>query len=487
MRPARLVLVKLLLAALAVAVPVGAMTEVLGGADDVAAAAELPGSFEIVGHSPLGDRGMNAALAVHGDYAYVGSRTDGKLGNVNGAGIMVVDISDPADLDVVHEIGPTDEANPGESSRELRVWQSQDILIVLHTNCSPLIHACQPQANNLIRFYDVAGEKGAKPELILEFGRDTHEFFLWEDPSDPERALIFGGTAQRTMQVWDISPVLDGEQPETLWTGAHGYSTGGAHSVSVSNDGRTAYVSLLAGGFAVMDSSDFADGVANPELRPITQETLRPRWPGPGAHSAVKLWGKDWVYVSDEVYGEALRALGEHGCPWGWARMVDISDPTAPTVEAEYRIAENEQDFCFTDIPRPSTSYSAHNPTQTPNIVFSSWHSGGMQAIDVSDPANPTQLAELRPDPLPFVLQEDPALSAGLDQVVMWSYPIIADGIIYVADLRNGLYALRYTGPHEDEVEGITFLEGNSNLGDALCFEPVIGDDGQPIVPAICD
>src|SRR5687767_1208601 len=34
--------------------------------------------FELVGHSPLLDRGMNAALAVRGDYAYVGSRTDGQ-------------------------------------------------------------------------------------------------------------------------------------------------------------------------------------------------------------------------------------------------------------------------------------------------------------------------------------------------------------------------------------------------------------------------
>jgi hypothetical protein len=27
---------------------------------------------------------------------------------------------------------------------------------------------------------------------------------------------------------------------------------------------------------------------------------------------------------------------------------------------------------------------------------------------------------------------------------------------------------LRYTGSHADEVNGIRFLEGNSNLGDAL-------------------
>ena len=75
---------------------------------------------------------MNAAIAIHGDYAYIGSRTDGGHEGMPHGGIMVVDISDPSDPDAV---GPPLDATPGESSRELRVWRSQDILIVLNTNC----------------------------------------------------------------------------------------------------------------------------------------------------------------------------------------------------------------------------------------------------------------------------------------------------------------------------------------------------------------
>jgi hypothetical protein len=44
-------------------------------------------------------------------------------------------------------------------------------------------------------------------------------------------------------------------------------------------------------------------------------------------------------------------------------------------------------------------------------------------------------------------------------------------------DIRNGLYILRYTGPHADEVAGIQFLEGNSNLGDALSLAGIGGGD----------
>lgn len=63
---------------------------------------------------------------------------------------------------------------------------------------------------------------------------------------------------------------------------------------------------------------------------------------------------------------------------------------------------------------------------------------------------------------------EDPALSRGGNKVVFWSYPIIRDGLIYCIDIRNCLYILKYTGPHADEVASIKFLEGNSNLGDAV-------------------
>jgi hypothetical protein len=48
----------------------------------------------------------------------------------------------------------------------------------------------------------------------------------------------------------------------------------------------------------------------------------------------------------------------------------------------------------------------------------------------------------------------------------MWSFPVISDGLIYVTDIRNGLYILRYRGRHRRQVSEIEFLEGNSNLGD---------------------
>ena len=130
-----------------------------------AAARPGTGALKQVGHEPLMNRGMNAALAVHGDYAYVGSRTDGKPWrtdlNLNHAGIYVLDISDPAKPTIVHEIGPPDQALTDQTSREMRVWPEQELLIVqnLSSNCSEIIHECAPTGGtpDVFTFYDISG------------------------------------------------------------------------------------------------------------------------------------------------------------------------------------------------------------------------------------------------------------------------------------------------------------------------------------------
>jgi hypothetical protein len=71
--------------------------------------------------------------------------------------------------------------------------------------------------------------------------------------------------------------------------------------------------------------------------------------------------------------------------------MIDVSDPQRPTVESEYKLPQNQEFLCDVHEPRPRTSCSAHDPTLTPNIAFSTWHSGGFQAISIEDPTIPFQ------------------------------------------------------------------------------------------------
>jgi hypothetical protein len=426
------------------------------------------GSFELVGHTPLLQRGMNAGLAVHGTYAYVGSRTDGSHLD---AGVLVVDISNPASPTVVYQIGPPEEGNVGQTSRELRVWPEQELLVVLNFNCEAGLHHCQgPQAPPNISVYDISGANASKPELIAVYilERTPHEFFLWDDPNVDSRALLYVSTPARfsdNLLVIDISRAREGVFAEVgSWGGPIGEFRETLHSLSLSPDGRRAYLAHLRDGFMILDTSDLAEGIPNPQMELLTPVENWVR-SGPGAHSAVKLFGKPYALVTEEVYGR---------CPWGWTFLLDITDETKPAVVAEYRLVPyNTLEHCAETSPERYrfTSFSSHNPTLTKNMAFITWHSGGLQAVSIENPFQPIQLAEFLPAPLPSVGTEDPALSSGADKVVMWSYPIIKDGLIYVVDVRNGLYILRYHGPFEAEVAGVIFLEGNSNLGEARLWE----------------
>jgi hypothetical protein len=451
-------------------------------------------NFELVGHTPLGARGMNAAIAKHGDHVYVGSRTDGTPPHLT-PGVLVVDVSDPAQPTVVGEISDAKQGRRMDTSRELRVWPEADLLLVMNFTCSAILHACASTAdvsgprNNGINVYDI--REPTDPVLVASISHPVapHEMFLWADPAETDRALLYmstprTGTLAFNMYVADLSAEgLRAGQVQPLeewwsWQTPVGFSGQPGdkrlHSMGVSADGNRAYLAYLGGGMLVVDTSELASGAPGGQVRLVTPVENRVHWGDPGAHSAVKVPGRDLVLTTDEVYGDSLDVItgADHGCPWGWVRLVDVTDETRPAVVSEFRTEYNDPSYCSTpEGIDPSntlfTSYSAHNPTIAGDIAFVTWHSAGLRAISLSDPSNPTELGRFVPEPLPVVGTEDPALSAGRNKVVMWSYPIISDGLIYVLDVRNGLYVLRYTGPGHSDVDGIGFLEGNSNLGDA--------------------
>ena len=56
-------------------------------------------------------------------------------------------------------------------------------------------------------------------------------------------------------------------------------------------------------------------------------------------HSAVPVPGRPLLVVTEEIYP----AGASTGCPWGHARLVDITDPSRPAVAGEYLLPENRQ------------------------------------------------------------------------------------------------------------------------------------------------
>ena len=455
----------------------------------------VPGTsqgFEVVGHEPLFARGMNAAPAIYGNHVYVGNRTDGSEGHKR-PGVLVVDASDPANPHVVNEIGPPNAGNIGETTRELRVWPEQKLLMVLGFTCSSAIHACPGvPVTSTIKFYDLTDP--ANPSLVSTYvpTRTPHEFYLWVDPNKDGRALIYSSTPTGELDfpnliVTDISLAREGRFKEIAHFNPNAKFPESVrenrdvalHSVALNYAGTRVHMAYLGGGYLIADSSELARGEENAEMHLITPVSHRVRYTNPGAHSAVRVPGRPYVVLTEEVYGDFLDELigaDEHGCPWGWVKIADIRDPRAPKVVGQFRLAENTQSYCESEAGQDPnntdrTSYSAHNPTVLRNLALVSWHSGGLQAISLRDPVRPRQTGQYLPEPLPEVATEDPALSEdAVNKVVMWSYPIIKDGLIYVTDIRNGLYILRYTGEGHEAVDRVSFYEGNSNRGDARRF-----------------
>jgi hypothetical protein len=332
-----------------------------------------------------------------------------------------------------------------------------------------------------------------------------HEFYLWIDPNNHDRALLWESTpsasanpARPNLLIEDISDVPDGGSVRLVAEGNWNPLFPGAsdpanydfdlalHSMAPTADGKTTHLAYLRGNYLTLDTSQVASGDIPPGTvlslndRLLTPVANRPRW-GAGdrcaghteagcaeSHSAVPVPGRHFEFNVDEVYGTFTDP--SFGWPWAWVRLIDVADPANPKIVGEYKIQQNTPDFQASVDPATAsfTSYGSHNPTVLPRLAFDSWHSGGLQAIDISDPTNPSQAGWFSPTPLTSVALEDPALSRGPNKVVMWSYPIIHEGLIFVVDIRNGLYILRYTGSGAIVVDGIEFFEGNSNLGDAL-------------------
>ncbi len=406
-----------------------------GPVDQVRAAA---GELVVIGANDLGGRGLNSALTVAGSCAFAGSRGQGP--------VLILDVADPAHPEVVGRI----DGHPRSTSRELRAVPDARLLVVM----SAALGAGGVNRFDLYRWDTDC--RHPYPSGGLDLGAAPHEFFLWRGP---ERLLLFttffhGGAGD--LQVIDVGDPAR-PRPVATWDSPRG----ALHSISVGADGR-AYLSLWTGGMLVADASDFTAGRPGPRLRLITApENALTAPAGGNVHSAVPVPGRSLVVVTDERYVP--------GCPYGPARLVDVSDPAHPRALATLQVPENEPGRCA---GAPPGAYTSHNPTLTHDLALISWYSAGLQVFDLADPAHPVPLAELRPaGQLP--LERDRALGATAAET--WSYPVIDGGMIFVADVNQGVRVIGYRGPHQEQLACPVFAEGTSNLaGPTTSCSPLV-------------
>lgn len=373
-------------------------------------------NIDLVGHADI-DMNYSIGLAVAGNHAYVGHKLDGT--------IDVIDISNPAAPVRVGDFVA------GYEATELRATADPARLYVLIAPTELVIYdLANPVAPQRIGSVAVPNTVG-------------HEFFLWRDPAAPSRVLAVvsdvganGGFA-----------VLDVSDPSAA-TIHYRQTSSPLHAVTLSDDGTRMYLSYISGEVGVMDSTQLvAQGLAQPALllgnRRVSDCVAQS--PDCIAHSTVPVPGRALAVVTSENVK----------CPKGGMDVVDLSNEASPT-----RVGSWNHPLATDCRPDPNLGlfgYGAHNPTTTPNLALVSWYRAGFLMFDLSDPTAPTKVAHFTPNAAA-------GSYAAWGSVASVSYPIIKDGLIYVLDGRTGVDILRYLGPHREEIDGVSFLEGNSNL-----------------------
>jgi hypothetical protein len=156
--------------------------------------------------------------------------------------------------------------------------------------------------------------------------------------------------------------------------------------------------------------------------------------------------------------------------------MADVTDQANPKLAGEYKLPEND----CAKAKAANGTFTAHNQTTFPSLALLTWYSGGLRAVDVTNPNRPVEAGVFVPkatkdapalrDTRLFFLHDGNERRTG----AMWSYPVIQNGLVYVVDIDLGLYVLRYTGPHAAEVGKAAFVEGNSAPSRYRATAPVI-------------
>src|SRR5262249_52497452 len=141
--------------------------------------------------------------------------------------------------------------------------------------------ACPRSAQSFrIRFFDLAANP-LNPPLIATYRPSLlpHEMFLWVDPKDPNRVLLWISTptgsvnpAVPNLIIADISNARQGVVTEIARGNWEQLFPGAAnpanydfdlalHSMTPSFDGTRTYLAYLRGGFGILDTSDVANNL----------------------------------------------------------------------------------------------------------------------------------------------------------------------------------------------------------------------------------
>jgi len=353
------------------------------------------------------------------------------VATAEGPGVYVLDMSNPAKPVKTAQLITPAMLSPHESLR-LNVKRGLLAAVVGYPTANP----------GIVDVYDVSADcrnpqlRSSTPLGVLGhesgFAPDGNTFYV----------SSAGGNTVTALDLTD--PML----PKELWlTTSYRF-----HGMGISDDGTRLYAADLGNpGVTILDVSQVQDRMPNPQV-PVVSRVTWPQVSIPQNAEPITIGGRPYLVEVDEYTSSTTRVQPSQATQVGAARLIDISDETAPTVVSNMRLAVHQtanrvgEQANDPGAQSPVQGYAGHYcsvPTRVdPTIVACSFITSGLRVFDIRDPVAPVEVGYFNAPVLP-----------GVDYIKSGAFAMSAPAFaparneIWYSDGNSGFYAVRLATP----------------------------------------
>ena len=388
--------------------------------------------FTVLGHSDLGADVDFGDLWAYGTTAYVGTRCGPQ--NQGGAGVRVVDYSDPTQPTVIATL-----PNPQYTRAEDLVVRDVSTPSFTGVLATVGIQQCFGSGHTDVMtglmFYDVTDP--AHPALLSKWKLPTgaigcHEVDFVQRPKD---GRVLAGCARNLVDqeagstALHIVEITNPAKPKELSSFSLGlpvdqgigcFTEQFNHSVRFMDGGQTLYGSYWDAGTVRLD-------IAKPSSPKLTATVLvSPPDEDGDQHSMNIVNGGKWLIINLEDFSPDNCPGNNRWGGWGDAYVFDNSNPVAPRLLGTFSTPDSRS------TRRGGAWYTDHNTEAWGNTtnLFSSWYGDGVVWWTMDDFGATSQLGQFQP--------------AGAD---VWGvYPDAKHKVVLASDIGSGLWIVRPKG-----------------------------------------